>query len=145
MSSVCRRKEEYVPSITDTATRRASASILFQPLLKSSFSLLHLIFIFLFLLTPLFSLFLSPPTHDLISRYQKMKRRSPLASFPRLLSSLAITLNPLLSAEGPSHAVQTFTSTVVAPLDAVAMETLCADQIGTCMVSCQSKILENSW
>ncbi|KAG0063877.1 hypothetical protein BGZ89_009557 [Linnemannia elongata] len=77
-------------------------------------------------------------------------RRSPPATSPRryiLLSMLVMVLDSLVSAGaggGPSHTVQIPISTVVAPLDAAAMETLCADQIGMCTVSCQNKIQQNS-
>ncbi|KAK3848140.1 MAG: hypothetical protein J3R72DRAFT_518837 [Linnemannia gamsii] len=76
-----------------------------------------------------------------------MKRRSVLATIPRcyvLLTLLAIVLDSFVSAGGLTHRVQVPKSTVVAPLDAAAMEMLCSDQIGMCTVSCQSKVQENS-
>lgn len=82
---------------------------------------------------------------------ENMMRRSPPATSPHryiLLSMLVMVLDSLVSAGargGPSHTVQIPISTVVAPLDAAAMETLCADQIGMCTVSCQNKIQQNSW
>lgn len=113
--------------------------------------LLSLFFPFLFAPFPLSSFrFLNPPTisyHDT----ENMRHRSPSATSPRryiLLSLLVMILDSLVSAGaggGLSRTVQTPISTVVAPLDAAAMETLCADQIGMCTVSCQSKIQQNSW